>query len=78
MSKYAKFCCLLELKKGPVIQFYFYLLYVFLLDIFSIYISNVIPFPNFPSGISPIFSPFPLVPNPLTPSPGPGNPYTGA
>jgi hypothetical protein len=43
-----------------------------LLDIFFIYISNVFPFPSFPSE-NPL-SPHPLLPNPPTPIPGPGLP----
>ena len=45
-----------------------------LLDIFYIYISNVIPFPRFPSETSPILSPLPLLTNPPTPTPCPGIP----
>jgi hypothetical protein len=45
-----------------------------LLDIFFIYISNVMPFPSFPSK-NPLSCPSsPLLPNPLTPIPGPGIP----
>jgi hypothetical protein len=40
----------------------------FLLDIFFIYISNVVPFPSFPSEKSPILSPIPLLPDPPTPA----------
>jgi hypothetical protein len=43
------------------------------LDIFFIYISNVIPFPTFPPKILyPL--PLPLLPSPPTPIPGPGIP----
>jgi hypothetical protein len=43
---------------------------LFLLDIFFIYISNVIPFPGFPSKKHPlhIASPLPLLTNPPTPT----------
>jgi hypothetical protein len=50
----------------------FFYLQRFLLDIFFIYNSNVIPFPGFPSK-NPL-SPSPLLPNPPTPIPGPGIP----
>jgi hypothetical protein len=43
----------------------------FLLDIFFIYISNVIPFPSFPLKI--LYT-LPLLPNPPTLIPGPGIP----
>ena len=41
--------------------------FAFLLDIFFIYISNVIPFPSFPSE-NPLPSYLPLFPNPPTPT----------
>jgi hypothetical protein len=48
---------------------------LFLLYNFFIYISNVIPFPNFPSkATSPIIFPIPLLPNPPTTIPGPSIP----
>jgi hypothetical protein len=47
--------------------------FFFLLDTFFIYISNVIPFSNFPSE-NPLSPPPPLPPNPPTPIPGPGIP----
>jgi hypothetical protein len=47
-------------------------IYKFLLDIFFIYIPNVIPFPIPPQ--IPIPSPLPFLPNPLTTIPGPGIP----
>ena len=46
---------------------------LFLLDIFFIYISNVIPFPGVPSE-NPLSPPVPLLPNPPTPIPGTGSP----
>jgi hypothetical protein len=47
-----------------------------LLDIFFIYISNVIPFPGFPSKKHPlpISSTLPLLTKPPTPTSGPGSP----
>ena len=49
------------------------LVFSFLLDIFFIYISNIIPFPSFPSE-NPLSPPLlPLLPNSLW-LPGPGNP----
>jgi hypothetical protein len=50
-------------------MFYLMLLF-FLLDIFFIYISNIIPFPGFPSEKhpAPLTSPFPLLTNPPTPT----------
>jgi hypothetical protein len=44
----------------------------FLLDIFFFYVSNVIPFPSFPSEHS--LSLPPLLPNPPIPIPSPGIP----
>jgi hypothetical protein len=41
---------------------------VFYLDIFFIYISNVIPFPGFPSEKHPAPPPHPLLTNPPTPA----------
>jgi hypothetical protein len=40
---------------------------IFLLDIFLIYISNVIPFTSFPPE-NPLYLPLPFVPNPPTPT----------
>jgi hypothetical protein len=61
-----------EMRVKPFSFFlFFFFEYNFLLDIFFIYISNVIPFPRFPSENS-------LFPNPPTPIPGPGIPlYRG-
>jgi hypothetical protein len=39
--------------------FLFIIIYLFLFDIFFIYISNVIPFPSFPSGDPPYSFPTP-------------------
>jgi hypothetical protein len=44
------------------------LIIYFLLDTFFIYISNVIPFPGFPSEDPPIPSPIFLLTNPPTPA----------
>jgi hypothetical protein len=46
---------------------------IFLLDIFFIYISNVIPFPGFPSKKHPLLipSPSPCSPTHALPLPGP-------
>jgi hypothetical protein len=56
---------------------FFFSLY-FLLDIFFIYISNVIPFPNCPSENT-IPSPLPLLTSPPTPASWPWHsPNTGA
>jgi hypothetical protein len=52
--------------------FFSILITLFLLDIFFIYISNVIPFPIFlPENL---LSSLPLLPNPPTPLLGPGIP----
>jgi hypothetical protein len=55
--------------------------FTFLLDIFFIYTSNIIPFPVFPSPGNPLFDPPPpasmkLIFHPLLP-PHPQFPYTG-
>jgi hypothetical protein len=66
-------------KEGKVeLKFFFFL--TFLLDIFVIYISNVIPLPGFPSKKYPPHtpSPFPCLPNHPLPLPGPVFPHTGA
>jgi hypothetical protein len=47
--------------------FLFFFMKSFLLDIFYIYISNVISFPDFPSN-PPVLSPLPLFTNPPTPA----------
>jgi hypothetical protein len=46
-------------------------LFIYFLDIFFIYISNVITFSNLPSR-NPLSPPLPLLPNPPTTIPGPG------
>jgi hypothetical protein len=46
--------------------------FLFLLDIFFIYISNVIPFPSFPSKIPLCPAPSPCSPTNPLPLPGPG------
>jgi hypothetical protein len=50
-----------------------YFFFYFFKDVFFIYISNVIPFPSFPSK-NPYLFPLPLLPNSPTPIPGPGIP----
>jgi hypothetical protein len=47
--------------------------FVSLLDIYFIYISNVVHFPGFPSE-NPYSLPLSLLTNPPTPNPGPGIP----
>jgi hypothetical protein len=54
-------------KKGKTIQWIDKFLN-FLLDIYFIYISNVVPFPAFPSKKNPISYPLPLLTNPPTPA----------
>jgi hypothetical protein len=45
-----------------------FVLFLLLLDIFFIYISNVISFPGFPSEKHPLPYPLPLLTNPPTPA----------
>jgi hypothetical protein len=66
-------------REGLLTFFYIYLfIYLFLLDILFIYISNVIPFPSFLSENSLPLTHFPGSPTHPLLLPGPGIPLTGA
>jgi hypothetical protein len=64
-----------EKRQSMVFFFFFFFFVLFLLDIFFIYISNIIPFPGFPSKKYPSPTPCPCSPHSpthplLLPDPG--------
>jgi hypothetical protein len=62
--------------ESPALLLIYFSMLTDLLDIFFIYISNVIPFPSFLSKNPPILSPLPLLSNPPTPASWPWHSLT--
>jgi hypothetical protein len=60
-----------------IILFFFFFSFLFLIDIFFIYISNVVPFPSFPSENTLSPSPSPCLPTHPLPFLVLAFPYTG-